>query len=159
VIRIVRTPRPAAAPADLTAQSAPWRLADLGRLARFEVPSLIAIVVCFVGARHTDNWGHQLYWIVGAIAAMLLAGAGWTAWLLVGARSLRRRQRRLGELTSLLVPPPTRPMGPDRLVTARGMTHFHRVGCLLTEGRKLTSGQRKTLVARGLTPCGVCLDE
>lgn len=164
MIRIVRTPRPAAAPVDLSKRTAPWTPADFARLLRFEVPSIIAIVVCFVGARHTSDWGHQLYWIVGAMAAMLLAGAGWTTWLLVGSRTLRRRQRRLVELAVRVVPLPiTAAAKPtkaeqDRLVTAPGMTHFHRAGCMLTEGRKVRAGRREVLLDRGLTPCGVCLE-
>lgn len=158
MIRIVRTPRPAAAPADLTKQTAPWTPADFARLVRFEGPSLIAIVVCFVGARHTTDWGTQLYWVVGAMAAMLLAGAGWTSWLLVGSRNLRRRQRRLVELAPRPEPAHVTEASSDRLVTAPGMTHFHRAGCLLTEGRTVTSGRREAFVKQGRTACGVCLD-
>ena len=47
-------------------QTTPWSLDDFARLARFEIPSFIAIVACFVGAKHTETWDNQLYWIVGA---------------------------------------------------------------------------------------------
>ena len=80
----------------------PWVLRDFGRLVRFEVLAFVAIVVCFVGARHTHDWDRQLYWIVGAMAAMLVSGVGWVVWLLVATRRLRQRQRRLATLT---VPP------------------------------------------------------
>jgi len=138
-------------------QTTPWSLDDFARLARFEIPSVIAIVVCFVGAKHTESWDNQLYWIAGAMAAMLLAGAGWTGWLLVGTRALRWRQRRLGELTSQFSVVRRPVVTTDVLVTGPKMTHFHRADCPLAHGRAVKHGSSDQFEARGLTPCGVCL--
>jgi hypothetical protein len=150
--------RPAPAAAGRVDQTTPWRIEDAARLARFEIPSLIAIVVCFVGAKRTDTWDNQLYWIAGAMAAMLLAGAGWTEWLLVGTRALRRRQRRLAEVTSGLTVARRPDVVTDVLVTGPKMTHFHRTDCPLVRGRAASTGSSEDFEARGLTPCGVCLD-
>ena len=150
-----RIVRPAAAvPAG---QTTPWSLPDFARLARFEVPSVIGIIVCFVGAKQTDSWDNQLYWIAGAIGLMLLAGAGWTGWLLVGTRALRRRQRRLAELTSQFAVVRRPHVATDVLVTGPKMTHFHRADCPLAHGREVSTGAAEDFEARGLTPCGVCL--
>jgi hypothetical protein len=121
------------------------------------VPSFIAIVVCFAGARQTETWDHQLYWVVGAMAAMLLAGAGWTGWLLVGSRELRHRQRRLAVLTAGMATPEVASVfTSDVTVAGRGMTHFHRPDCPLAQGRPVTSASAEEHTAKGLTPCGVC---
>jgi hypothetical protein len=157
VIRLVRAPRGAGTRASTPDQTTPWRLTDFGRLLRFEVPAVIAIVACFVGARQTETWGNQLYWVVGAMAALLLAGAGWTTWLLVGARSLRHRQRRLADLSSGLVPAHEPTFRADVVVTKSNMTHFHRPDCLLARGRAVTKAPPEDLLAQGVTPCGVCL--
>ena len=156
---MTRAARPAAAgPAGAAVQTTPWTLDDFARLARFEIPSFIVIVSCFVGAKHTDTWDNQLYWIVGAMAAMLLAGAGWTGWLLVGTRALRRRQRRLAELTSEYAAthrPPA--ISTELTVTGPKMTHFHRPDCPLARGRDVTWAPADEHLAEGLTACGVCL--
>lgn len=153
---IVRAPRTAgvSAPAN---QSTPWSLRDFARLLRFQVPGVIALVVCYVGARQTSNWDHQLYWIVGAMAAMLFTGTGWTAWLLVGSRALRRRQRRLAELTSRLAVPHRVPLSEGVAVAGPKMTRFHRPDCPLARGREVSVATPGEYLTRGLTPCGVCM--
>jgi hypothetical protein len=140
-----------------SAQATPWTLGDFGRLIRYQVPSFIAIVACFVGARQTNSWDQQMYWVVGAMAAMLFAGASWTSWLLVGARELRQRQRRLVVVTSRFATVPEPTLTDDVTVTGRGMTHFHRPGCPLTHGRPVDTASPDEHRGRGLTPCGVCL--
>jgi hypothetical protein len=157
-VKLVRTADTGRTPTISVAQTTPWTLRDFARLVRYELPAFIAIVVCFVGARKTSNWDHQLYWAVGAMAAMLLAGAGWTGWLLVGSRVLRQRQRRLGVVTAHLAPADEPAVTDnDLMVTGHGMTHFHRPGCPLTHGRNVSAGSADEHRAQGLTPCGVCL--
>ncbi|HVU73625.1 MAG TPA: hypothetical protein VHE83_11750 [Mycobacteriales bacterium] len=138
----------------------PWALRDLSRLVWFEVVSLIAILGCFVGARHTHVWDHQLYFIVGGITALLLAGAGWATWVLIGARALRDRQRAVATAVLPLIaaaePASATTGGDPILVSGPGMTHFHRVGCAFTEGRAVTPASAAAHVRAGLTPCGIC---
>ncbi|MFN2582483.1 MAG: hypothetical protein ABR498_07065 [Candidatus Dormibacteria bacterium] len=158
MIRLTRTAPDQRSRAISATQTTPWTLSDFARLLRFEVPSFIAVVVCFVGARQADTWDAQLYWVVGGMAAMLLAGAGWTGWFLVGTRELRRRQRRLAALTSrIAMPPAADPFAADVTVTGRGMTHFHQPDCPLAQGRPVTAASADEHSAQGLTPCGVCL--
>jgi len=138
-------------------QSTPWSLGDFARLLRFQVPGIIAIVACYIGAKHTSDWDHQLYWVVGAMGAMLFTGAGWTAWLLVGTRALRRRQRRLTELTSRMATPRQARFSEGVSVAGPKMTHFHRPDCPLARGREVAVATPGEHLARGLTPCGVCM--
>jgi len=154
---LTKGPRTAGPPSGVVAQTTPWKVDDFARLARFEIPSLIAIVACYIGAKHTETWDNQLYWVVGAIAAMLLAGAGWTGWLLVGSRALRRRQRQLAEVTVRFGLRKSPQASFEVTVTGPKMTHFHRPDCPLARGRKVTTATAEEQLARGLTPCGVCL--
>ena len=135
----------------------PWLLRDLARLIRFEAVAFIAIVVCFVGARHTHSWDAQLYWIVGGMAAMLVSGVGWATWLLIAARGLRVRQRRLAEITAALAPAASAAVLGSALVTAKGMKHYHRKGCVFVEHRPVTAATATQHAARGLAPCPACI--
>ena len=138
-------------------QATPWSLRDLARLVRFEAVAFIAIVVCFVGARHTHSWDAQLYWIVGGMAAMLVSGVGWATWLLIAARGLRIRQRRLAEITGRMAPEAPAAVADSALVTADGMKHYHRTGCLFVADRPVTTASATQHAARGLAPCSVCI--
>ena len=138
-------------------QPTPWALRDLARLIRFEAVAFIAIVVCFVGARHTHGWDARLYWIVGGMAAMLVSGVGWATWLLTAARGLRIRQRRLAELTAALAPEARAAAMGSALVTAKGTTHYHHPGCVFVEGRPVTTATAAKHAARGLAPCPACI--
>ena len=144
--------------ADASTTPLPWALRDLSRLVWFEIVSLIAILGCFVGARHTRVWDDQLYFIVGGIMALLLAGAGWAVWVLVGARALRERQRALVVAVAPLIASdvPTTAAGATVLVSGLGMTHFHRVGCAFAAGRPVAAATRAAHLRQGRTPCGAC---
>ncbi len=135
----------------------PWALGDVGRLIRYQGAGFVAIVVCYVGADQTKAWNSQLYWIVGAMAGMLVAGASWVMWLLVAARGVRQRQRRLERVTAQLAAVRRAGVTDDVLVTGAGMTHFHRASCVFVEGRRVTEAPAARHTARGLTPCKVCL--
>jgi hypothetical protein len=135
----------------------PWTLADFSQLLRIEIPSLVAIVVCWVGARHTQVWDDQLYWVIGSIAAVLVAGVGWGIWLLVGARALRARQRRLAEIVEgLAATPSVSTIRSGQLVSARAMLHFHRPDCPLMAGKRATVGSAEAHAQSGRVACGVC---
>ena len=124
----------------------------------FEVLSLIGVLTCFVAARHTHTWSHQLYWIVGGIAALILAGSGWAVWVLIGARALRSRQLALMTVIDTVVAPEPESAAPVAgvLVSGRGMTHYHREGCLLLRGRSGAPAPLKAHLDAGRTPCGMC---
>ena len=135
----------------------PWVLRDLARLVRFEGVAFVAIVVCFVGARHTRTWDDQLYWIVGAMAAMLVSGIGWIAWLLGATRKLRQRQRRLAELTARIRGRVRPDASVDLMLAAPRMKHFHRAGCSFVAGRSATAATAEEHAEHGLNPCPVCI--
>ena len=137
----------------------PWSLRDLSRLIWFEIVSVLAIIGCFVGARHTQGYNDRLYWIVGGIVALLLAGAGWATWVLIGSRALRDRQRAFVAAAAPLVASASAPPvvgGEVVLVTGPGMTHYHRVDCVFVQGRPVGAASKAALVRDGLTACKVC---
>jgi hypothetical protein len=154
---LTRAPRPKGAASGGANQVAPWSLSDFGRLLRYEVPSLLAVLACFVGARHATSWDAQIYWVVGAMGATVLAGIGWSTWLVVGGRNVRVRQRRLEQAVGTLTARRHLRTVVGLTVTGRGMTRFHRPDCPLTAGRTVTATTTEEHLARSLTPCGVCL--
>lgn len=137
----------------------PWSLRDLSRLIWFEIVSVLAIIGCFIGARHTQGYDHRLYWIVGGIVALLIAGAGWVTWVLIGSRALRDRQRAFVAAAAPLVasaePAPVVD-GEARLVSGPGMTHYHRADCVFAQDRPVVVAPTSTHVRNGLTACKVC---
>ncbi|HVU72787.1 MAG TPA: hypothetical protein VHE83_07485 [Mycobacteriales bacterium] len=135
----------------------PWTYADLQRLVRTELLSFLGLVVCFVGARNTRAWDDQLLWIVGALAAMLLAGWGWTGWMLAGSRALRARERAaLARGGAIAARRRRRSHATGLVVTAAGMRHFHRPDCVFARDRPTTAATAEASAAQGLIACGAC---
>lgn len=137
----------------------PWVLSDLSRLAVFQVLSLVALIFCYAGADQSGVYDHELYWVVGGSAAVMVSGLSWMAWLLVGARSLRARQRRLDELTARLFTAEketTTPHAPSELVSLPEMTRYHRPDCPLIRNKQAMPAAMAEHVRAGRTPCGVC---
>ena len=142
-----------------TAPHLPWSLRDLSRLIWFEIVSVLAIIGCFVGARHTQGYDHRLYWIVGGILALLLAGAGWATWVLIGSRALRDRQRAFVAEAAPLVESASTPFVVDGvvlLVSGPGMTHYHRADCVFAQDRPVAAAKRAAHVRNGLAACRIC---
>lgn len=136
----------------------PWALRDFGRLVWFEVIAAAAIAACFVGAREAAAFKSRLYWIVGAVVALVFAGSGWAVWLLIGARALRDRQRRIMTALRPCVQPeaPELPPSGEALVSGARMNLYHRSGCPLVSGKKVARASREAHHAKGRRPCGVC---
>ena len=162
-MRLVLTPAVPAEPPVASSGDLPWALPDVQRLIRITLATLFVVLACFAGARNTAVWDDQLYWLVGAIAAMLVASYSWTLWILTGARALRIRQRALDvtarELIAVLRPAAV--VGGDvdvqvigTFLTAPGMTRYHRAGCQLIRGRATHVVQAGV---GDLEPCGMCL--
>jgi hypothetical protein len=123
----------------------------------------VGLLVCWIGASGNPYRDPELAWAAGGIGAVAVAGAGATAWLLTGVRELQARKRRLGRRTEAIAAAAGARRGAtvtenDRssLVSAPGMTRYHRPDCLLVRGKPAT---RRTLAAHtkaGRRPCGVC---
>lgn len=155
-IALERVPANEAADEPVPPRRLPWTYADLQRLARTELLSFLGLVVCFVGARNTRSWDDQLLWIVGAFAAMLLAGWGWTGWMLAGSRALRARERSALARGRRIADARRAAPVAGLVVTAEGMTRYHRPDCVFVRGREIVAGTAEQQTARGLVACGAC---
>ena len=134
----------------------PWTYPDLQRFVRTELLSFLGLVVCFVGARNTRSWDDQLLWIVGAFAAMLLAGWGWTGWMLAGSRALRARERAALARGGRIASARRSASAAGVVVTGAGMTRYHRPDCTFARGRATTAVTAAQRASRDLMPCGAC---
>ena len=139
----------------------PWTFSAFSRFVLVQALMLVAILACFVGARHTKVWDHQLYWIVGAIAALLVAAGSWTVWLANGARGLRIRQHAtdvaIAPLAERFTSAPASGIAGSALVSGPDMRRFHRADCPLVGNKAVVEVAADEVVAEGKLPCGVCL--
>ena len=144
-----------------SAPRVPWTFSAFSRFVLMQVLMLVAILACFIGARHTRIWDHQLYWLVGAITALLVAAGGWTVWLANGARGLRVRQlatdAAIVPLAERFTSAPASGIARSALVSGPDMRRFHRADCPLAETKAVVEVAADEVVAEGKLPCGVCL--
>jgi len=101
----------------------------------------------------------QIPWLNVAVSGLLLAGFGNTLWLLRGRRSV-------ADLRTSLLPPTFGTTGEPvdapvpaeqrQLVSAAGMTRYHRPDCLLAAGKPVVGASRRTHEMAGRLPCRTC---
>lgn len=139
--------------------SGPWRSRELVRLGLGEGIALAFVISGWIGASGVSSVRRGLLWLGISLTGLVIAGVsnGW--WLLVGLRSV-------GGRASVSVPPVvgraslakrSEPRSrQDRLVSAAGMTRYHRAGCVLVQGREIAEKTASKHQAAGLRPCGVC---
>jgi hypothetical protein len=142
----------------------PWR----GRTRGTETLALIALVIGavvfvigWIGLSGTVDFDRQTgYGMLGAFG-ILVAFAGLGGWLYGGMCAIRNRRtvvvRAIAVLAELTAPAES-PSGDTttHLLTADGMTHYHRSGCVFTDGKSLTSASAGAHAAAGRRPCPVC---
>ena len=135
----------------------PWSMPDLRRLVRAIVLSSTGLVVAWLVASGTTDLEHQEYAVAGGIVATTVAVAGLAGWLLAGMRSVRDlREEAVQDLRALLLRrSPASPATAGDLVTAAGMTHYHRASCLMVRGKAAGSARRGS----ALVPCPICRPE
>lgn len=144
-----------------SARRLPWTFSAFSRFVLVQIVMLVAILVCFVGARHDKVWDRELYWLVGAIAALLVAAGSWTVWLANGARGLRIRQHAtdvaIAPLTQRFTSAPASGIASSALVSGPDMRRFHRADCALVGTKPVVAVTADEIIAAGKLPCGVCL--
>jgi hypothetical protein len=143
------------------------------RAAGLAAAGLTGLALTWYGASDQPDWPDQLPWASLGVAATTVALLGLVTWLLAGLRRVRRLRR---EVLPLLaagaerrrsagasgVAPTGAALGafvgqdPVRLVTAPGMTRFHRPACPLAAGKPVLPVQPDEADGAGLVPCGVC---
>jgi hypothetical protein len=138
----------------VTSLHQPWRPGDTPAVLALNVLAAAGVAACWFGSAREIHFHDTLYWLQGAIVAVIVAGVGDGLWLLAGMRRIRERRRVLIETW------PRQPVvastAEEAVVTAPRMTTYHRPGCLLVLGKKVRSGSSGALAARQLTPCGMC---
>ena len=134
----------------------PWGLPDLRRLVRAIALSGTGLVVAWLVASGTTDLAHQEYAVAGGIVATTVEIAGLAGWLLAGMRSVRElRQEAVDDVRVLLLRrSPASPATAGDLVTAAGMTHYHRASCLMVRGKPAG-----LVGASALAPCPICRPE
>jgi len=141
---------------------APWRTADLLRAAGLAAAGLTGLALTWYGASDQPDWADQLPWASLGVAATAIALLGLVSWLLAGLRRVRRLRREVLPLLAASAAPrrsvsaaAVTPIG-AALVTAPGMTRFHRPACPLAAGKPVQPVRPDDAVGAGLVPCGVC---
>jgi len=143
----------------------PWRLGDLLLLYACTVVGLLLIAVAWFGASSSVVVDSQVRWTNIGIGGLILLGAGNLSWILAGRRAVGELRRHL----TPLIPLPERRVAPDTeaippqgaadgaLVSARGMTRYHRPDCVFVAGKSVQKASERTFRRRGRTPCAACL--
>jgi hypothetical protein len=135
-----------------------WGMDDLRRLLRVLALSGTGLVVAWLVASGTTDPARQEYAVAGGIVATALAVAGLAGWLLAGMRTLRQRREgavhRAREVLARRTGTADSPATAGALVTAKGMTHYHRASCLMVRGKAVRAVRGTRLAA--LTACPVC---
>ena len=142
---------------------APWRTGDLLRAAGLAAAGVTGLALTWYGASAQPDWPDQLPWASLGVAATTVALLGLVGWLVAGLRRVRRLRREVLPLLQALAQAGAVPgcsagaagVTPISagLVTAPGMTRFHRPACPLAAGKPV---QPVEADGAGLVPCGVC---
>jgi hypothetical protein len=165
----VTAPAPAPASAEARAAflgaDAPWRTGDLLRAAGLAAAGITGLVLTWYSASDQPDWPDQLPWASLGVAATTVALLGLVSWLVAGLRRVRRLRREvlplLGAQAQAGAAPRSAgaasvtPVG-TALVTAPGMTRFHRPACPLAAGKPVQPVLADDAVGAGLVSCGVC---
>ena len=148
----------------------PWTMQDLLRLTWMSGLGLIGIGVCWYGISGQATMHRQLGWLVGAVAALTVAGIGMVGFLLAGLRAVHAetfevvteiRRDRLGEDVDAiddLAPVVAAPvaLASAGYVTGASMTRVHRPDCPHVRGKQVGPISENDIARLGLTKCGVC---
>src|SRR4051794_4282881 len=138
-----------------SARTQPWRPGDTPAVLTLNALAAVGVVVCWIGSATELRFHDTLYWLQGAIVAVLIASVANGLWLVAGMRQLRARRRVLIETWPRQASSPAKVREPE-VVTAERMTTYHRPSCLLVAGKALRSGTRSALERRQKQPCGMC---
>lgn len=143
-----------------------WRYDEVFRLVVTSTASVLLLLLAYIGASGTARLKEQGLWLDLAIGALLLGGFGATSFLLAGFRRVYLGVGdllRAGEVPTALgsteaVGPSEGPEGSGAaaLVSVAGTSRFHRVGCVLTNGKAVVAGGVAAHVRAGRRSCEMC---
>ena len=156
------TPAPAEVRAALLGADAPWRTGDLLRATGLAAAGLTGLALTWYGASDQPDWADQLPWASLGVAATTIALLGLVSWLVAGLRRVRRLRREVLPLLAASAAPRRSASGAavtaigTALVTAPGMTRYHRPACPLAAGKPVQPVRPDEADGAGLVPCGVC---
>jgi hypothetical protein len=139
--------------------SLPWTVSHVATLYAAWVVGAVLMGVAWLGVSDSVRVPTQVRWTDVGIAGLLVTAAGKEAWLIAGRRAIGAMRRAV--LAASALPSPRRgtvpaPVGRD-LVTASGMTRYHRADCIFAAGKRVTVVRRGAVRRRGLRPCEACL--
>jgi hypothetical protein len=148
-------------------RSVPWRVGDLMILYACSAVGLLVIGIAWFGASSSVVVSSQLRWTNVGIGGLIILGAGILAWILAGRRAVGELRRHVTSLIPLPeqsvatepAPAPASTAAGGRLVSAAGMTHYHRPDCIFVAGKAVKKGTERTFRRQKRTPCAGCLRE
>jgi hypothetical protein len=153
-------------PAALHDGHEPWARRDALLPGLFIGVGLVLLVVGWFGISDAIALESQTRWLALGIVGLIVGGLGMVVWLLaamIRIGQLRRavyaeidRRVSAAERAAAAVPTPTAELVVG-FATAPGMRRYHRVTCLMLQGKKATPAAEADLTKAGLVPCGVCL--
>ena len=140
---------------------APWRRGDLLGATGLAGVGLAGLALTWFGASGRADWPDQLPWASVGAAATTVALLGLVTWLVAGLRRVRRLRREVLPLVAAAASL-SRNAGAagaaagSVLVSAPGMTRFHRPACPLAAGKPVQPVPTPEAGGAGLVPCKVC---
>ena len=147
-------------------RSVPWRLGDLMVLYVCTAVGLLIIGIAWFGASSSVVVSSQVRWTNVGVGGLIVLGAGILAWVLAGRRAVGELRRHVISLIPVPADAPraTAPVravverpNDERLVSAPGMTHYHRPDCIFVAGKQVKASTERALRRQKRTPCGACL--
>lgn len=138
--------------------------AVLRRVAAVQGVTIVLALVAWGGSEAESSPDGQVVWVVLASLAVVLSGAVNGVWLVRARRAIGIRKRqvaaRLREVGDRHAPSALGDTGTEAAVTTvvvDGMSLYHRLDCVLAEGRRgAQTGRRSDHEAAGRRPCGWC---
>jgi hypothetical protein len=136
----------------------PWTGDDLVRLLVTNSLGLVLIGAGSIEATGSGSVKTNVAWLNLALLGLIVSGVGNGLWLLRGRQAIT--SARVTVLPGL-TPAAARGGTYDDdeislLVSGSGLTHFHKAGCALADGRSSKVASRGEHEAAGLAPCEVC---
>jgi hypothetical protein len=122
------------------------------------VAGAVLLLVSWWGASASAEQSRQVFWIDIGVVGVIVAGVGIAAWLLTGRRAIGERRVALLPTRAATPSAAVRPAsaGKEELVSAPGLTRYHRAGCPMVVGKATRTATDAGHRAAGLEPCGIC---
>jgi hypothetical protein len=144
----------------------PWTSDNLARLLLLNAGALALMIASWYLISGSTSLRQQMAWLKMSMFGLALSGVANGLWLMAGRHAVGlARVQVLGRLqTAYAAEDAGREFAHDTPEASRvdvvylgpRMTRFHRDGCPLAQGRRLTAMSRSDVVIRGHQPCELC---